>query len=79
MRMHFIILIVGSLIFIPCFFHQVQSLGSTDAGNEGIILLAVWSIQRGLKVIAVYIVFAALTLGHAILQRRKNDVESVEP
>ena len=60
-KTHFIVLVVGSVIFLMYFFASFESRGSGD-----LMLLNIWVIKDLLLSIAFYIVFASLVIGHGI-------------
>jgi hypothetical protein len=78
-RPHFIILVVGSIMFLLGFFWAIEPSGSTEAGTAGLALLAVDAVTRGLTILAWYAVFSVLVLSHGLLVKRgqeKGDAES---
>jgi len=71
---HFVILIVGTLLFMLILFKTVEPPDGIAASSDGLILRSIDGLKRGLEAIAVYMAFVALVLGHGLL-RKSDDAE----
>ncbi len=77
-KLHFIILVVGTLLFLIGFSQMIQITGSTTDGAAGHVYLVVLALHRGLTTVAYYLAFAVLVIGHGVLYHRpveKTDTE----
>ena len=70
MSRHFLVLVVGSLIFLVLFIRETMdvvfgtSRGPGDAADRNTA-----SLLGGLQLLGTYCVFAVLVLGHGLLRR----------
>ena len=69
---HFTILAVGSIIFLWHF----SRAGVSGTGDR--TLLEIWSLARRLTLIAHYLVFAAVIIGHGTLVRKSAEQGSAD-
>lgn len=70
MRKHFIVLVVGSVIFLIALVRATWErwLGGSDSGLAAARNSA--AVLDALQVFGLYVVFAVLVLAHALLPRR---------
>ncbi len=69
---HFIILLVGSVVYLFLFFWTMGDLTThrgTASSNEGRILINSLNAMDGLRVTAIYLAFSVVVLGHGVLRR----------
>ncbi len=78
MRTHFVILVVGSILFLVRFVTQTweQIVWSSDPSAGAARNTA--HILNGLQSLGIYIVFAALVIAHGILPRKSKAREQSE-
>lgn len=73
LRIHFFLLLVGSILFL------LEFLTSYETGGRGDrTLLEVWRLKDLLRTTAFYIVFATLVIGHGISGSGRESITDTE-
>jgi hypothetical protein len=77
MKRHFIVLVVGSLLFLVLFIRAtIQIVLRSSAGPGAAADENTASLLGGLQLLGIYCVFAVLVLGHGLLRRPTTAVDS---
>ena len=74
MSKHFVILSLGSVVFLAVLFTQLRALDVSSGFNTA-ILTATSEILTAMKAFGCYWVFAVLVLGHGVLHHGKRRKE----
>ena len=64
MKMHFLVLVVGSIIFALLFVLQTRFI--PHAGSEAAIMVLGIALRNALRAAFLYLVFAVLVFGHYV-------------
>jgi hypothetical protein len=65
MHKHFVVLLIGSLLFAVLFLWQTRFMGHAP-GQEGAIMVFGIVIRNAVRVMFLYIAFAVLVFGHYV-------------